>query len=147
MITETEARAQQQHWLERAESAAQSQDPSGARDARAMAERMTRILYRLSNLPSGDAFPMAVALLRIGNACWLAVEAELYNLFQRSLRERFPHIPIIVATLTNGARATYLPTRESYGTGVYQESIALLAPGSLERLIDCVADEITKLFE
>jgi hypothetical protein len=110
-----------------------------------MTERMTRIANRLLNLPSGKTFPLPVALWRVGDACWVAVECEHYNLLQRSLRIRFPNNPIMVATLANGARATYLPTRASYGLGIYQESIALVAPGSLEQLIDAVAERIAEV--
>ena len=55
---------------------------------------------------------------------------------------RFPGVPIIVATLANGSRPTYLPTAETYGKGIYQESIALLAAGSLEKVIDAVGRQI-----
>ena len=39
-------------------------------------------------------------------------------------------------TLANGSRPSYLPTAEVYDTGVYPETIAVLARGSLERLIE-----------
>jgi len=73
---------------------------------------------------------------------WLAVEAEHYQLLQRTLRERFAGVPIVVATLANGARCTYLPTIDAYHKGIYQESIAVLAPGSLEQLIDAIGRQI-----
>jgi hypothetical protein len=78
----------------------------------------------------------------MGDAFWLAVEGEHYQLLQRSLRQRFVGVPIVVATLTNGARPTYLPTRDTYGKGIYQESIAVLAPGCLEHLIEEIASQI-----
>ena len=107
---------------------------------------MKRVLNRLANLPPGDAFPLPATLCRVGDACWLAVECEHYNLLQRALRDRFHDIPLIVCTLTGGARGTYLPTRETYGKGIYQESIALLAPGSLEQLIETVALKIAQMY-
>ena len=61
---------------------------------------------------------------------------------QRALRARFPERPILVATVSNGWRPGYLPTAETYGKGIYQESIAIAAPGSLEMLIDAIGDEI-----
>jgi len=45
-------------------------------------------------------------------------------------------------TLANGARPAYLPTEDAYGKGIYQESIAVLAPGSLERLVGAVGEQI-----
>jgi hypothetical protein len=61
---------------------------------------------------------------------------------QRALRERFPVTPVIVATVVNGWRPAYLPTRETYGLGIYQEQVAVLAPGCLEAVIEAVAEEI-----
>lgn len=77
-----------------------------------------------------------------GDAIWLAVECEPYQILQRSLRERFPGTPIVVMTVVNDSRASYLPPRESYGKGIYQESVAVLAPGCLEALIEAAAEQI-----
>jgi hypothetical protein len=140
-----ETQAEQQRWQQEEIESLKTGNHARARDARAMTERMTRVLTRLANLPSGDTFPMPVTLWRAGDACWVAVECEHYNLLQRSLRARFPTNPIVVATLANGARATYLPTRATYGHGIYQESIALVAPGSLEQLIEAVAAQIEEI--
>jgi hypothetical protein len=41
----------------------------------------------------------------------------------------------------------YLPPEESYGRGLYQECIAVVAPGGLELLIDALADQIALLVE
>jgi hypothetical protein len=43
---------------------------------------------------------------------------------------------VIVATLANGWGPSYLPSENMYGTGAYPETIAILAPGSLETVID-----------
>ena len=130
------------------EAAAQArQDPVAARECRALAERMTRLVNRLADLPAGDSFPLPVWLLRIGDACWIAVEGEHYHLLQSSLRERFHPRPILVSTVANGARPAYLPTREAYGKGIYQESIAVLAAGSLEQLRDEISARMQTVFE
>jgi hypothetical protein len=123
--------------------AEQVKDDAAARDARAMIERMDRQLSRLDALPSGPDIPLPVWLWRIGDALWVAVEAEHYQLLQRALREKFAGTPIVVMTLANGSRPTYLPTSESYDTGVYPETIAVLARGSLERLIEQIAARIS----
>jgi hypothetical protein len=81
----------------------------------------------------------------MGDAVWVAVEGEPYNLLQRELRERFPDIPIVVMVLANGSRAWYLPTKETYGKGIYQESMANLAAGSLEKLIESIGDKIDQI--
>ena len=38
--------------------------------------------------------------------------------------------------------ASYLPLRELYRTGIYQETMAVVAPGSLEQLLESVAARI-----
>jgi hypothetical protein len=139
-----QAHAEQTRWQAEEAAAHEAGEEGKARDCRAMAERMTRWLGRLPNLPSGPTFPLPIVLWRMGNAIWLAVESEHYNLMQRSLRERFPDTPIVIMTLANGSRATYLPTADAYGKGIYQESIAVLASGSLERLIDAIAEQVRK---
>ena len=63
---------------------------------------------------------------------------------QQALRERFPSAPIIIATVVNGWRPAYLPTRETYGLGIYQEQVAVLAPGCLEAVIDTVSQQIAE---
>ena len=117
-------------------------DAALARDCRARVEVLTRQLVRFGSLPPGPAFPFTVNLWRIGDAVWVAVEAEHYQQLQVELRRRFPETPIIVATLVNGSLHTYLPPHDVYGTGIYQETIALLAPGCLERLIEEIGREI-----
>ena len=122
--------------------AEQTSDPALARDAHAMIERMNRQLTRLAALPTGPDIPLPVWLWEIGDALWVAVEAEHYQTLQRTLRERFPGTPIVVMTLANGSRPSYLPTAEVYDTGVYPETIAVLARGSLEKLIDAIGEKI-----
>jgi hypothetical protein len=134
------ARAQFEAARKKAE---QTSDPALARDAHAMIERMDRQLTRLAALPTGPDIPLPVWLWEIGDALWLAVEAEHYQHLQRSLRERFPGFPIVVMTLANGSRTTYLPTADVYDTGVYPETIAVLARGSLEKLIEAIAERIS----
>ena len=117
-------------------------DPAKAADCRAMAERKRRLLHRLSQLPAGEKFPLQVTLWRVGDAFWLGVQGEFYSVLQTELRRRFPGKAIIVATIAADWGASYLPPRELYGTGIYQETIAVVAPGSLEQLVESVATRI-----
>jgi hypothetical protein len=117
-------------------------DEAMARDAHAMIERMTRQLTRLGALPAGPEIALPVWLWRIGDAFWVAVEAEHYQRLQQALRGRFPDRPIVVLTLANGSRPSYLPIAEVYDTGVYPETIAVVARGSLERLIEEIGERI-----
>lgn len=126
-------------------------DEQAARDAgelqraaacRAMAERKTRLLHRLAQLPPGKSYPLQVSLWRVGDAFWLGVQGESYSRLQTELRARFPHVEIVVASIAGDWGAAYLPPRELYDTGIYQETIAVVAPGSLEQLIESVAQRV-----
>jgi hypothetical protein len=117
-------------------------DEPRAADSRAMAERARRRAMILEQLPAGEQFPLSATVLKCGDAIWVAVECEHYQQLQIELRRRFSDRPLIVATIANGSRAMYLPPRESYGKGIYQEQVAVLAAGSLETVIERLADEI-----
>lgn len=127
------------------QTAREAGDIDEATRFRALAERQRRSLGRLKGMPSGDAFPLNTVVWRMGDAIWIAVQGEPYSLLQRRIRENFPLTPIVVATIANGWGPSYLPPRETYGTGIYQESIAWLAPGSLETLIDALSARIAGL--
>lgn len=128
------------------ETAARSRgNEAAARDARAMVERQTRMIRRLEQLPSGDKYPLHIELWRMGDAIWLFVPGEHYSFLQTSLRARFPSVPIVVVTLTGGWGPSYIPTRETYGKGIYQESIAVVAPGSLEQIVEHIAGTIRQM--
>lgn len=119
-----------------ADAARQQNDLEEAGRLRALAERKRRLKERLSGLPPGDRFPFEAHVWRMGDALWVTVQGEPYNCLQTRLRAAFPDRPVVVTAMSNGWGPSYLPPREMYGTGVYQESIASLAPGSLETLID-----------
>jgi len=132
-------------WKENEEAARMLNDLDLARDCRAHVERMTRQLARLNALPPGPTFPLSVIIGRSGTTFWIFVPGELYHLFQTTLRLRFTDRAVIVVTLTNDWQPGYLPTESSYGKGIYQETIAMLAAGSLERLIERVANELNTM--
>ncbi len=120
-------------------------DDANARDCRAQAERMTRQLARLRGLPSGPKVPLVVALWKLGDALWLLLPAEHYNVLQRSLRQRFQGTTLLIATMTGGWLPGYLPAAETYDTGIYQQSIAVVERGSLELVIETIGDHIARL--
>jgi hypothetical protein len=132
-------------WADEEQSALAAGDAAKARECRARIERCDRQLTRLAGLPPGSVLPMPLTAWQMGDAIWLAVEGELYNIFQRTLRAQFKDHPLMLITLANGSRPSYLPAREAYGKGLYQESIAVLAAGSLERLTDQIAVELQEL--
>jgi hypothetical protein len=137
-----EARRDRVRWQAEEALAHEAGEETKAADCRSKAEQATRLIDKLGLLPEGPTYPFPVLLLQTGNAVWLAVEAEHYNVLQRELRRRFPDIALVVMTLMDGGRVAYLPTADTYGKGLYQETIAVLAPGSLEKLIDEVAGQI-----
>jgi hypothetical protein len=132
--------------LARWQAAKREADAAGdferARDAGAQAERMTRQLTRLRSLPEGNAVPLAASIVQMGDAVWLTLAGEHYNLLQRALRERFAGRPIVIATVTDGWLPGYVPSADTYGKGIYQESIAIVAPGSLEQTVEMIAARI-----
>ena len=116
-------------------------------DARAMSERKRRLLHRLSQLPAGDNFPLEAIVLRLGGAVWIIVQGEHYSILQKALRERFPETPLIISTVASHWGVSYLPPRELYGKGIYQESIAITAAGSLEKVIETIGAKIEKFLK
>lgn len=140
-----ETRRQQARWQQEEAAARAAGDAVRARDARAMTERMTRSLLRVGHLPPGDGYPYTVQLARLGDAVWLTLSGEHYSLLQRELRRRFPLTPILVGTLANGYDVSYLLDQDSFGKGLYQEDVAVLARGSLETLIEAITAKLTSL--
>lgn len=129
--------------LQADESAARAAgDETHAAELRALTERKNRLLHRLNQLPPGDTYPLQVVLWRMGDAIWLGVQGECYSLLQTELRRRFPDKVILVASIAADWRASYLPPNELYDSGIYQESIAIVAAGSLEKLIEAVTERI-----
>lgn len=116
-------------------------------EARAMSERQRRLLTRLKQLPAGDDFPLEAIVLKIGGAIWVILQGEFYSILQTTLRERFPQTPLIIATVASHWGASYLPPRELYGKGIYQESIAIVAEGGLETVIETVGKKIEALLQ
>ena len=113
-----------------------------AADLRALAERKTRLLHRLMQMPAGEHYPLEVVLMEIGDLVWLVVQGESYSLLQSALRRRHADRSVVVASVAGDWGASYLPTEEVYGTGIYQETIAVVEAGSLERLIGAVTDHL-----
>lgn len=117
------------------------------RDYHAQIEQMTRQQFRLASLPAGKCYPLPVTIGQLGDALWVLVPAEMYQMFQVELRKRFAPRPVIVGTLTNNWQPGYLPDAVSYGYGIYQDVIAAVAPGALEALLEGTVRQLTALLE
>jgi hypothetical protein len=87
-----------------------------------------------------------VTALRLGDALWVLAPGELYQVFQTTLRSRFPDAAVVVATVTGDWQPGYIPSASSYGYSIYQETIAAVAPGALEMLTEAVARELQALW-
>ena len=133
------------HWSEKEREAIENEDAKTAADCRAVIERCTRRLTRVETLTAGDVYPYRWKLWMLGDAVWIALDGEHYNVLQRELRSKFPGVPIVVGTLANGSHVWYLPDEYSYGKGRYQETASVLARGSLETLIDHIADTLQEI--
>lgn len=134
-------------WEAEEATARTANDAPRVSECRARAEQMTRQLTRLAAMPTGPAYPYSVSLSRIGDSVWVFCPGELYQVFQTTLRARFPRVAIVIATVTNDWQPGYLPAAGSYGYGIYQEIIAAVAPGSLETVIECVSREVRALLK
>lgn len=116
-----------------------------ARDAHAMVERTNRKVTRVASLPAGSEYPYPIVAWRVGDSVWLAFDGEHYNVLQRTLRERFPNITLVIGTIANGSNVWYLPDMDSYGKGLYQEEVSILERGCLERVIEAASKLIREL--
>lgn len=132
----------QKRWQKALEQAQESSDIASLRDARAQIEQCTRQLTRLNHLVPGRCYPLEIQLGFIGDAIWVFLPGEIYQIFQTTLRERFAPRPIFVTTLTNDWQPGYIPAASSYGYDIYQEVIAATAPGCLEILLESIARRI-----
>ncbi|MFN0128688.1 MAG: hypothetical protein ACKV19_18615 [Verrucomicrobiales bacterium] len=137
--------AERDHWLAEETHARAASDELRVRDCRAQVEQRTRQLNRLNNLAPGRSYPLTLQLGVLGDAVWVFVPGELYQVFQTTIRERFMSRPVFVTTLTNDWQPGYIPPASSYGYGIYQEVIAATSPGCLELLIESVARRLTNL--
>ena len=109
-------------------------------------EREKALRRELLRLALGDdpVHQMPMWTWRLGEALLVAVPNEPYTLFQTELRRRFEGTPVLVLMTTNGG-VGYLPPRETYGQGRYQEQQSPFAPGCLEEAIEAAADALASL--
>lgn len=103
-------------------------------DPRSREERLGRARNLRDGYIDGPAVTHPVWAWRLGDAVIVGHPGEAYSRLQRTLRDRFPDVPIVVMNLTNGPGFVYLPTREAYERGAYQSWQTPLAPGGLELL-------------
>jgi hypothetical protein len=147
LVTREQLEQQCSHWQAAEQAACQAGHAAEAADARAMVERMTRRLVRVRDLPAGRTYAFQIRIWRFGDVVWVVLEGEHYNVLQRRIRESFPDVAIVVASLVNGSVCWYLPDEQAYGKGLYQEDASVLAQGSLETLTAAIIEQITAILE
>jgi hypothetical protein len=116
-----------------------------APDAIEEREKALRRRFVAAALGDARAHSMPLWIWRLGDAALVAVPNEPYSLLQRELRRRLGSRPLLVLGVTNGALG-YLPPRETYGRGLYQEQQSPYAPGCLEATIEAAAAGLGELF-
>lgn len=84
-----------------------------------------------------------VWLWQIGDAIVIAHAGEAYFEMQVELRRRHPDRVIMFLDMTNGPGYVYIPTRSAYERKAYQSWQTILAPGSLEKMLEILDKEIT----
>lgn len=109
-------------------------------------ERIMRSLSIQKALGEGDTHAMPLWFWRLGDAAVIAVPNEIYSSFQENLRAKFPETPLIIMGVTNGTLG-YLPPRELYGKGIYQEWQSPYAAGCLEKLTEEAEKGVEDLFD
>ena len=134
-------------WLAEERRAQQQGDLEELRVIRANTEQLTRQLTRLQALTPGRCCHLKITLGFCGDAIWVFVPGELYQVFQQQLRSRFAPRPVFVTTLTGDWQPGYIPPASVWGYGIYQEVIAATAPGSLEVLIEQISRAIQKIID
>lgn len=134
--------SERDHWLAEEAIARQQGDMARVRDCRALVEQRNRQLVRLIELPEGSVCPIPVRIGQLGDALWLFLPGEIYQILQTTLRTRFREFPLLVTTLSNDWSPGYIPPASKFGYGIYQEIIAATSPGSLELLIEAISREL-----
>jgi hypothetical protein len=111
---------------------------------RALEERLRRKRDIRRTLGDGQTYALPVWTWRIGDAILVGSCCEPYSILQQELRRRFPATTILCMNLINGSIG-YLPPAEQYDLDVYQAWQTPFARGSLELLIDKMAESIQQL--
>jgi len=131
--------------LQRKEDLGAVESISGATpDSPQEREKALRREFLRVALGDGPTHAMPLWTWRLGEALLVAVGNEPYSDFQTELRRRFAGTPVLVLMTTNGG-VGYLPPRDTYGSGRYQEQQSPYAPGCLEEAIEAASGALSVL--
>jgi hypothetical protein len=133
-------------WQERYERARQAGDYALAAEARARVEQARRWMTRLQHVSaSEDCFELIVPVWRFGEAVWIALNGEYYNVLQRSLRDKFDRYALCIITLVNGSDIWYVPDSAAYGKGIYQVDTSMVDENGLNTIVQELTHTISTM--
>ena len=87
---------------------------------------------------------MPLWVWRIGQAALVAICNEPYAVVQQTIRKQFPDNAVFVLGTTN-ASFGYLPPKDTFGQGIYQEWQSPYAAGCMELVTESSIDGITEI--
>ncbi|MBQ4517157.1 MAG: neutral/alkaline non-lysosomal ceramidase N-terminal domain-containing protein [Clostridia bacterium] len=93
-------------------------DPNGEGYKRRRAEA----ILDFHELP--PELPMVVQALKLGNCMMFAVSGEVYSEFGIYMKEHSPLGFSMVSEMANGGNENYIPTRQAFGTDLYEAQIS-----------------------
>lgn len=108
-------------------------------------ERLQRRIAIRRALGDAKNYPMPLWMWRLGNAAIVGIPNEAYSILQEKVRAKFPDMPLLIMSTTNWTLG-YLPPRETYDKGIYQEIQSPFAPGCLEATMDAIENGVNELF-
>ncbi|MCE1173852.1 MAG: neutral/alkaline non-lysosomal ceramidase N-terminal domain-containing protein [Propionibacteriales bacterium] len=106
--------------------------------AHVRAEREARAELVRLNAGGDSEVPYSVWIWELGNAVLIAHPGEAYSWLAHTVRAALAPRPVIIANLTNGGGAFYLPPRSAYAHPSYTVAQTPVGAGSLELLSEAV---------
>tara|TARA_R110002111_G_scaffold261984_1_gene336613 strand:- start:91852 stop:93249 length:1398 start_codon:yes stop_codon:yes gene_type:complete len=113
---------------------------------RALEERLRRRRNIRRGIGDGATLDLPIWVWRMGDTILVGSPSEAYSILQRELRRRFPDRTIVCLNLINGTTG-YLTPAELYDLDLYQVWQTPFERGSLEILIEGMADAIQQIIE
>ncbi len=97
-------------------------------------ERIWRKMGIRSGIGDGDEAIIPLWIWKLGGAYFVVHPNEAYSVFQQTIRESLPDIPVVIGNLVNGSIG-YFPPEDLYQEDIYAVWQTPFASGCLEILI------------